>query len=371
MGKFFLIAAISIFVALPVGIFIIRIFLKNSILFKIGALWLASILLSAFIARTWAYFPHLPIWLGFISQISVFGIPIYLVHRMIKRPFQKTTENIEKLANGELNLELIELDKSKKDELAILYRAVKKLSKKLKNVSSGIKKGIDNMNNISVQLRNTSNSLAMSSNQQASSLEEISSSIEEITSTIEVNTDNLQRTEEMSEKAVVAVDKGNKTGIEALASSNEIAEKIKVINDIAFQTNILALNAAVEAARAGDSGKGFAVVATEVRKLAEKSKQAADEIEAISMKGSQMSQKAIDEMSNTMPLMNEANTLLKQVSSSSIEQKSGAMQINQALHSINTSTQANASMADNMANISKVMLKQAEELKDEVNFFKI
>jgi len=167
----------------------------------------------------------------------------------------------------------------------------------------------------------------------------------------------------------LGVQKGNESVVMAAESMKKIAEKITIIGDIAFQTNILALNAAVEAARAGEHGRGFAVVASEVRKLAEHSKVAADQINDLSAQGVKISESAAEELNIIAPKITTTSRLVQEITTASIEQNTGADQINCALQRLNEVTQQNAVASDQLANSSVELANEAERLKSIIAFF--
>jgi len=365
-------AILAIIIGGGFGYFIMRFFLRNSILFKIAFLWLINLLFVNINTRMADTFPETyPYALSFFMTLLVSSIMVLLVYKLMKKPFAKVTADIEKLADGKLSIETDEKLKNADNELGVLHRSILKLSSQLKSTYHNLKKVSVHMNNIGAELSTTSSELAASSTNQASSLEEISASMEEMTANIQMNSENSGKTEQIAMNANDAVKIGNQSAVTALESMKEIANNIKVINDIAFQTNILALNAAVEAARAGDHGKGFAVVAVEVRKLAEQSKKAADQIVQQAMHGSKISQEAIDKLNSTLPLIEQTSNLVQEIYIASQEQSNGAMQINSSIQSMNNDTQKNVLTAEKISKSSQVMLRESEKLLSDIKFFKV
>ena len=241
----------------------------------------------------------------------------------------------------------------------------------LKEIVTEIIQGATNILAASEQTSSTSQQLSQGANEQASSVEEVSSTMEQIAANIEQNTENSKVTEQISNEANAEIQKVRGISQKAIEASAEITNRITVINDIAFQTNILALNAAVEAARAGEHGKGFAVVAAEVRKLAENSKLAAEEIVALAQRSLEFSKGTGDVMANTLPKIEQTKSLIQEISAASLEQNNGANQINSAISQLNAVTQQNASASEELASSAEELASQAEQLKELITFFRV
>lgn len=282
------------------------------------------------------------------------------------RNLKSSIELMQMIAEGNLNHKTNKLN----DENELDF-ALKTMIENLSSIVTSILEGAESISDASIQLSATSQQLSQGASEQASSTEEVSSSMEEMVSNIQQNTDNSQQTEKIAVKAVTSIENVAKSAGQSLESIKTISEKISIINDIAFQTNILALNAAVEAARAGEHGKGFAVVASEVRKLAERSKVAADEIVALSSNSVRVTEDASKLLINLIPEIQKTSSLVQEIAAASIEQNSGADQINNALMQLNQVTQQTASASEEMATSAEELSSQAESLKQTMSFFQM
>jgi len=241
----------------------------------------------------------------------------------------------------------------------------------LKEVVSLVYVGADNLSLASRELSSASQSISQGASAQASSTEEVSSSIEEMFSAIQENTESAKNTENIIQNLAEKTEKMVEAAVDSRTKIKDIAEKISIIDEIAFQTNILALNAAVEAARAGEHGKGFGVVASEVGKLAERSKKAANEIEDLSKSSVNVIEDAGYLMQDVAPKINQTSELVKRITVASQEQEMGANQINIAIQHLNEITQQNAAAAEQIATSAEELSGQAEQLLQTMTFFKL
>ncbi len=295
-------------------------------------------------------------------------LAIYIIRSVLRDVGGEPTEVAyiaNEIAEGNLGLKL-----DRKKNYGI-YGAIVEMNDKLKDILSNVLNAVSNISSASEQMSSTAQEMSQGANEQASSTEEVSSSMEQMTSNIQQNTDNAQESEKIAVQTSNHAEKVKESSEKSMKSIRNIAEKITIINDIAFQTNILALNAAVEAARAGEHGRGFAVVAAEVRKLAERSKVAADEIAVLSKSSVQVTDEASDLLNEIIPQINNTTKLVQEISAASLEQNAGADQINNAIQQLNQVVQQNAAASEEMATGSEEMASQSEQLKEIVEYFKI
>ncbi|UZP67387.1 methyl-accepting chemotaxis protein [Desulfovibrio mangrovi] len=303
------------------------------------------------------------------SAAVVLGLLLaVIIARGIIGPLKKGVDFAEVVATGDLTATL---DVNQKDEIGMLAESLRSMVNKLQDVASSIESGAENVAAGSEELSGTSQTLSQGATEQAASIEEISASMEEMTANISQNAENASETERISRTAASSASESGSAVNQTVSAMKNIAEKITIIEEIARQTNLLALNAAIEAARAGEHGKGFAVVAAEVRKLAERSGNAAAEISELSSNSVSIAEKAGTMLTALVPEIQRTAELVQEISAGTSEQANGALQVNKAISQLEQIIQQNASASEEMASTSEELSAQAIQLQQTIAFFKV
>jgi methyl-accepting chemotaxis protein len=370
MKELLIILGIALFF-IPVSIIILKKNFGSSIMMVLG-FWVC---MALFTNCTIFYFvgklgPFNLLWaipVSAIFLVLIFGV----INMRIKSPLESSVINLKEISEGNLELKIDEKLLVQDSEIGILSNSIKDLVEKLNEILIEIHNTSANISTASNQVRTTSQHLSESANDQASSVEELSSSMEEIVSSIEQNKESSRQTENIAVLSAKEIKDVSISSEQSLNSVKKITEKIGIINEIAFQTNILALNAAVEAARAGEHGKGFAVVAAEVRKLAERSKNAANDIVTLSKDTLLVTEQAVIKLNSIVPEIERTSKLIQEISSSSSEQSNGAEQINNTIQQFNHTAQRNAASSEELASNAEEMEGWGIKLNELMSYFKM
>jgi methyl-accepting chemotaxis protein len=290
------------------------------------------------------------------------------VSSLLTKSLANVVRITKSVADGDLTVP-IEIDS--KDELAQVLMAMREMSEKLSGIIGQVRGGSSALASASAQLSSSANDVSQSTSAQAANVEETTSSLEEMSASIAQNADNARIMEQNASKGARDAEESGKAVAETVGAMKSIAQRITIVEEIAYQTNLLALNAAIEAARAGDSGRGFAVVASEVRKLAERSQTAAKEIGALALTSVQVAERSGSLMHELVSTTRKTSDLLQEVAAASNEQAQGVAQINRAMSQLDGMTQRNAAAAEELSTTAEEMNSQAEALQDAIAFFHV
>ncbi|MEY2333981.1 HAMP domain-containing methyl-accepting chemotaxis protein [Acidithiobacillus ferrianus] len=310
---------------------------------------------------------NLSIGIGVAAMLVATLMGVFLT-RSITRPLNEAVRTAEGVAEGDLSMSVVSRTH---DETGRLMAALGTMVERLTQTIGEVRGAADNLSSASEQVSATSQSLSQSASEQAASVEETSATLEEAAASIKQNAENARVTDDIATGAAKEARMGGEAVAGTVQAMKNIAEKIGIIDDIAYQTNMLALNAAIEAARAGEHGKGFAVVAAEVRKLAERSQVAAQEIGTLAGNSVRVAEQAGSALTALVPAIGKTSDLVQEISAASNEQAASIDQINLAVGQLNQVTQQNASASEELAATAEEMSGQAEQLQQLMATFRL
>ena len=290
-----------------------------------------------------------------------------LIKKIVTTPLCQAVETSIKLANGDLTANI---HISSNDEVGTLLSTIQDQIERLRSVVKKVNTVASSVYGGNKQLFSGVQELSSGASEQAASVEQISATLEESNASIQQNLESSKKTEQIASESANKGTEGGNAVRQTEEAMKTIAQKIGIIEDIAYQTNLLALNAAIEAARAGDKGRGFAVVASEVRKLAARSETAAGEISQLAKESVSVAEKARTQIEEIIPEINLTAELVQEITASSQEQSTGIEQINEAMSQLDRVTQSNAALAEELASTADEINSQAAQLTKEMEYFK-
>ena len=317
--------------------------------------------------------------------VMLFLIIPYIIGRKVSNVINALSKDILALSEGDLTREIPKHFDKRKDEWGDIARGWDKAMKNFNNVINTVKNSAEQVSTAANEVLIGNNDLSQRTESQASSLEETAASMNQMASAIKESAENVSTSTSMVSEAKEDLIKAGNIVEDSVSkmndvyeSSNKIMDITKLIEGIAFQTNILALNASVEAARAGDQGRGFAVVASEVRNLAQTTQESVKNITSLitdsnekinlAAKSVQESKEIFDEISDKM---DKASSLMDRINIAAQEQERGIEQINIAINNMDTAVQKNAALVTEATSASESLLSEANELVRSIEYFKL
>ena len=369
MNDVLLVSALLVGIGAPSSFVVMRILFKGSVLSAIGFGTVAIAVIASVLSFVAGKFGLVHMLWTFPVGIAAIVLFLVFVAATLRRPLDRAIEDLERLASGDLLLDGARAE-TRRHELDRISRATAALAERLREILSQAGATADELARASAEIGASTDLLSRGASEQAATLEEISASIEHTTGASGRNADAARGAQGVSAEAARAADESGACVAGAERAMADIVQRIGVIEEIAYQTNLLSLNASIEAARAGAHGRGFAVVASEVRKLAERAQGAAKDVSRLSGSGIEISGRAREMLSGLVPTIRRTAELVSEIARASGEEHAAAEQNRAAVRALEEVAQRNAGTAEQLAAAAAGLSERSAHLLELISFFR-